>query len=109
MYIVHVENIHVYYIVHACAVVPYLLLFIVHVHLTVTLSLYCMYTHCTLSCRYEIMGGATQRLVVGMFSVAPATGVVTAGQSQTITVDCIAEKPGRHDEVHVHVHYTYRM
>ena len=50
------------------------------------------------------MGGATQRLVVGMFSVAPATGVVTAGQSQTITVDCIAEKPGRHDEVHVHVH-----
>ena len=49
------------------------------------------------------MGGGTQRLVVGMFTVAPATGMVGPGQSQTITVDCIAEKPGKHDEVL----YTY--
>lgn len=49
--------------------------------------------------RYEVLGGGSQRLVLGLFSVSPATGVVTPGQSQTITVDCMAEKQNKHEEV----------
>ena len=47
------------------------------------------------------MGVTSQRLVLGLFSIAPATGVVAPGQSQSITVDCIhvAERPGKYEEV----------
>ena len=45
------------------------------------------------------MGVTSQRLVLGLFSIAPATGVVAPGQSQSITVDCIAERQGKHEEV----------
>ena len=44
--------------------------------------------------------GANQsRLVLGMFSVYPAFGFILPGGQQTITVDCIAETPGRCEEV----------
>ena len=50
------------------------------------------------SLRTEALGG-TQRLVLGMFTVNPAMGSILAGQSQTIIVDCNADKPGIHSEV----------
>ena len=50
------------------------------------------------SLRTEVMGGS-QRLVLGMFTVTPAMGPIQAGQSQTITVDCVADKPGSHEEI----------
>ena len=44
--------------------------------------------------------GANQsRLVLGMFSIYPAFGYILPGGQQTITVDCIAETPGRCEEV----------
>ena len=44
--------------------------------------------------------GANQsRLVLGMFSIYPAFGYILPGAQQTITVDCIAESPGRSEEV----------
>ena len=49
--------------------------------------------------RYEVLGGGSQRLVAGMFSLAPATGVIAPGQCQVITIDCIAERQGKHEEV----------
>ncbi len=33
-----------------------------------------------------------------MYSVSPAFGAVLPGQTQTITVDCIADKPGKSQE-----------
>lgn len=50
-----------------------------------------------MSCRTEVLGGA-QRLVLGIFTVNQACGIILAGQSQTITVDCIGDKPGKHEE-----------
>ena len=58
-----------------------------------------MYLLYNTSIRYEVMGVTSQRLVLGLFSIAPATGVVAPGQSQSITVDCIAERQGKHEEV----------
>lgn len=34
-----------------------------------------------------------------MFTVIPAMGIISAGQSQTINVDCVADKAGKHEEV----------
>ncbi len=46
------------------------------------------------------MIGGSQRLVLGMFTVNSAMGTISAGQSQLITVDCIADdKPGYREEV----------
>ena len=44
-------------------------------------------------------GASQSRLVLGMFSVYPAFGYILPGAQQTITVDCIAETPGRSEEV----------
>lgn len=45
-------------------------------------------------------GGANQaRLLLGMFSVFPAFGYILPGGHQIITVDCVAENPGRSIEV----------
>ena len=72
------------------------------------------------SCRYEVLGGNSQRLVMGVFSIAPAFGVIGPGLSQTISVECIAEKGGKHEEVqymhmykirdrvHAHVHVAIK-
>lgn len=50
-------------------------------------------------CRTEVIGGS-QRLVLGMFTVNSAMGTISAGQSQLITVDCIADdKPGYREEI----------
>ncbi len=46
-----------------------------------------------------MLGGSSQRLVMGVFSIAPAYGVIGAGLSQTINVECLAEKGGKHEEV----------
>ena len=49
--------------------------------------------------RTEVIGGS-QRLVLGMFTISSAMGTILAGQSQLITVDCIADdKPGYREEV----------
>jgi len=40
-----------------------------------------------------------QRLVIGMFTLHPAGGVVAVGQSQTINIDCVAEPLGKTEEV----------
>ena len=37
-------------------------------------------------------------MVLDIFTVNQATGTIQAGQSQSITVDCIADKPGKHEE-----------
>ena len=44
-------------------------------------------------------GASQSRLVLGMFSIYPAFGYILPGAQQTITVDCIAEIPGRCEEV----------
>ena len=46
------------------------------------------------SIRTEVISG-TQKLVLGMFTIHPATGTITAGQKTTITVDCAADRPGK--------------
>ena len=46
------------------------------------------------SIRTEVVSG-TQRLVLGMFTIQPATGTVPAGQSSEIKVDCTADRPGK--------------
>ena len=51
--------------------------------------------------RYEVVGSGSQRLVLGVFSIAPAYGAVGPGQTQTINVDCVAERAGKHEEVRV--------
>ena len=46
------------------------------------------------------MLGGSPRLVLGVYTVTPALGLIPAGQCQTITVDCLTgDKPGRHEEV----------
>ncbi len=46
------------------------------------------------------MIGGSQRLVLGMFTVNSAMGSILAGQSQIITVDCIADdKSGPREEI----------
>ena len=46
------------------------------------------------------MIGGSQRLVLGMFTINTAMGSIAAGQSQIITVDCIADdKPGSREEI----------
>lgn len=47
--------------------------------------------------RTEVFSG-TPRLVLGIFTVNQACGTILAGQSQTISVDCTGDKPGRHEE-----------
>lgn len=49
------------------------------------------------SLRPEVVG--QQRLLLNMFSIYPATGVVHPGNTQTITVDCIAESPCKCEEL----------
>lgn len=39
------------------------------------------------------------RLVIGMFTLHPAGQFIAAGQSQTISVDCVAESLGKIEEV----------
>ena len=46
------------------------------------------------SIRTEVVSG-TPRLVLGMFTIHPATGTIPAGQATTITVDCAADKAGK--------------
>ena len=46
------------------------------------------------SIRTEVASG-TQKLVLGMFTIQPATGTILAGQSTTITVECVADRPGK--------------
>jgi hydrocephalus-inducing protein len=46
------------------------------------------------SIRTEVVSG-TQRLVLGMFTIQPATGMIPAGQSSEIKVDCTADRPGK--------------
>lgn len=45
------------------------------------------------------MTSGTQRLVLGMFTVIPAMGTIQPDSSQTISFECIADKPGKHDEI----------
>lgn len=57
-------------------------------------------------CRPEMGGGTNQsRLVLGMFNIFPAFGYILPGGHQTITVDCIAENPGRCEEVNQNTTY----
>lgn len=37
-------------------------------------------------------------MVLDIFTVNQATGTIQPGHSQSITVDCIADKPGKHEE-----------
>ena len=46
------------------------------------------------------MGGSSQRLVIGLFTITPATGIISPGQSLTINIDCVADKQGKHEEVY---------
>lgn len=48
------------------------------------------------SIRTEVISG-TQKLVLGMFTIQPATGTIPAGQSTTVTVDCAADRPGKQE------------
>ncbi len=51
-------------------------------------------------------GGANQtRLVLGMFSIHPAFGYILPGSHMTINVECIAESPGRCEEVCLSLDY----
>ena len=47
--------------------------------------------------RTEVLTGP-QKLILGMYSISPAFGAILPGQTQTITVDCIADKPGLNHE-----------
>lgn len=40
----------------------------------------------------------TQKLVLGTYIIYPAFGSIPSGQTQTITVDCIADRAGLHQE-----------
>ena len=44
-------------------------------------------------------GGPQQRLLLNLFTVYPATGVIQPGSTQTITVDCIAETLSKAEEL----------
>lgn len=48
------------------------------------------------SIRTEVVSGP-QKLVLGMFTIQPATGTIPAGQSTTVTVDCAADRPGKQE------------
>ena len=51
-------------------------------------------TYCTLcTFRTEVLNGS-QKLILGMYAIYPAFGAISPGQTQTITVDCIADKAG---------------
>ena len=50
-----------------------------------------------MSFRTEVLAG-TPRLVLGIFTVNQACGVIMAGQSQTISVDCTGERQGKYEE-----------
>ncbi|CAH1779299.1 unnamed protein product [Owenia fusiformis] len=50
------------------------------------------------SIRQDIGQGNQSRLVVGMFTIFPAFGLILPNGHQTVTVDCITEQPGRCDE-----------
>ena len=43
--------------------------------------------------------GAQQKLLIGMFSLQPAYGLLQPGNSVTVNVECTAETVGRGDEV----------
>lgn len=45
------------------------------------------------------MGGSSQRLVMGVFSISPAYGIIGPGLSQSINIECVAERSGKHEEV----------
>ena len=45
------------------------------------------------------MPTVAQRLVIGMFTLHPAGGIIAAGSSQTINIDCVAETQGKIEEV----------
>lgn len=49
--------------------------------------------------RPEPTGSNQTRLVLGMFTVYPAIGSVSAGGQQTIQVECLAESQGKCEEV----------
>jgi hydrocephalus-inducing protein len=38
------------------------------------------------------------RLVLGMFTLFPAFGIIPPNSQQTVTVECVAEMAGRADE-----------
>ena len=48
------------------------------------------------SIRTEVVSG-TQKLVLGMFTISPAMGAVSPGESADIKVDCAADKPGKQE------------
>lgn len=56
---------------------------------------YCLTMY--VSYRTEVLSG-TPRLVLGIFTVNQAYGMILAGQSQTISVDCTGERQGRYEE-----------
>ena len=61
----------------------------------------CVCVFCKIS-RQEA-GTGQSRLVLGMFTIFPAFGIIPPNSQQTITVDCVAEAQGRADEVsHLH-------
>ena len=43
--------------------------------------------------------GAQQKLLIGMFALQPAYGLLQPGASVTVNVECTAETVGRGDEV----------
>jgi len=43
--------------------------------------------------------GAAARLVVGAFTISPASGVVPANGQATVTVECAADQAGHASEV----------
>jgi len=48
---------------------------------------------------YNRDAGAAARLVVGAFTVSPASGVVPASGQATVTVECAADQAGHVSEV----------
>ena len=48
------------------------------------------------SIRTEVLGGS-QKLVLGIFTISPAMGTVSAGQSTVINVDCAGDKLGKQE------------
>lgn len=47
--------------------------------------------------RTEVLTG-TQKLVLGVYTISPAFGSILPGQTQTINVDCYADKRGLNNE-----------
>lgn len=43
--------------------------------------------------------GGSQRFVLSLFTVNSAVGVISPGQSVVISVECVADKAGKHEEV----------